>query len=57
MIENNRLTDKAVSQIKEIINSPKQCREIAEHNFKIGKANFSYEVLDGLLSKIFKKVT
>jgi len=57
MIENNRLTDKAVSQIKEIINSPKQCREIAEHNFKIGKANFSYEVLDDLLSKIFKKVT
>ena len=56
MIENNCLTDKAVSQIKEIINSPKQCREIAEHNFEIGKVNFSYGVLDDLLSQIFKKV-
>ena len=56
MIENNRLTNKAVSRIREIINSPKQCREIAEHNFKIGKKNFSYEVLDDLLRNIFEKV-
>lgn len=57
MIENNCLTDKAVSQIKEIIHSPKQCREIAEHNFEIGKMHFSYEVLDDLLIQIFNKAT
>ena len=46
MIENNVLTEKAVSEMKEIISSPKRCREIAEHNFKIGKEHFSYEILD-----------
>lgn len=57
MIEDNRLTDQAVSQIKETIKSPDRCREIAEHNFKIGKEYFSFEVLDDLLSQIFKKAT
>lgn len=56
MIENNKLTDKAVAEIKDIIHNPKRCQEIAEHNFSIGKDNFSFEVLEQLLEGVFSKV-
>jgi glycosyltransferase involved in cell wall biosynthesis len=53
MIENGKLTDDAVSQIDSIIHNKKLCKEIAEHNFALGKKYFSYEVLEELLTELF----
>lgn len=53
MIENGELTDGAVSRIDKIIHDEKLCKEIAEHNFALGKKYFSYEVLEGLLTELF----
>jgi len=53
MIENGKLTDDAVSEIDTIIHNKKLSKEIAEHNFALGKKHFSYEVLEKLLTKLF----
>ena len=53
MIENGELTDEAVSQIDTIIHDKKMCKEIAEHNFALGKKYFSFEVLEELLTGLF----
>lgn len=53
MIENEKLTDEAVSEIDIIIHNKKLCKEIGEHNFALGKKYFSYEVLEGLLTELF----
>lgn len=53
MIDDNELTDEALQEIDEIIHNPKRCRETAEYNYKICKKFFSYEVLEGKLSRLF----
>ncbi len=53
MIENGELTDDAVSEIDTIIHDKKMCKEIAEHNFALGKKYFSFEVLEELLTGLF----
>ena len=53
MIENEELTDDAVSQIDKIIHNKKLSKEITEHNYALGKKYFSYEVLEGLLTELF----
>lgn len=53
MIENEKLTDDAVSEIDTIIHNKKLCKEIGEHNFALGKQFFSYEVLEELLTELF----
>jgi len=53
MIENEKLTDEAVSEIDIIIHNKKLCKEIGEHNFALGKKYFSYEVLEELLTELF----
>ncbi len=56
MLEDNQLTSKAVEQIKEVIYDEKKAKEIAEHNFKLGKKYFSFEVLEQLLDKLFSGI-
>lgn len=53
MIEDSNLTNNAVQQMSDIIYNPKRCAEIGEHNFKLGKKHFSYEVLEEKLSSLF----
>jgi len=53
MIEDNILTDKAISEIDKIIHDKKLQKEIAEHNFNLGKLLFSYDVLREKLEYIF----
>ena len=53
MIENDKLTDEAVSEIDTIIHNKKLCKEIGEYNFALGKKYFSYEVLEELLTELF----
>lgn len=53
MLNDADLTDKAVQDIDTIIHNKKRCKEIAEHNFKLGKKYFSFEVLEKHLTKLF----
>lgn len=53
MLENNLLTDKAVAEIREILFNEKLSREIAEHNYELGKEHFSYDVLREKLPLLF----
>ncbi|MCK4665203.1 glycosyltransferase family 4 protein [Candidatus Dependentiae bacterium] len=53
MIEDNILTDEAVSEICEIIYNDKLRNEITEYNFELGKKHFSFEVLEEKLTELF----
>lgn len=52
-IEDNVLTDKAVSEIDKIIHNKKLQKDIAEHNFNLGKLLFSFDVLREKLDYMF----
>ncbi|MBN2612507.1 MAG: glycosyltransferase family 4 protein [Bacteroidales bacterium] len=52
MIEDSRLTDKAVEEMKEVIYNEKLNREIAEHNYALGKKLFSYDTLKEKLEEL-----
>ena len=51
-IEDSRLTDEAVASIRSILADPDARRDIAEHNFELGRRYFSYEVLEELLTDL-----
>jgi len=51
-IEDNNLTDEAVDSIRAILSDPQAQREVAEHNFELGRRYFSYEVLEALLGDL-----
>ena len=52
MLEDNKLTDKAIEQMKEIIYNPKLSQEIGAFNFELGKKHFSYDVLQEKLEQL-----
>ena len=52
MIEDNVLTDKAVSEISEIIHNDKLRKEITEYNFKLAKKYFSFDILEKKLTEL-----
>lgn len=54
MLENNLLTDEAVKQMKEVIFDKKLNREIAEHNFALGKKHFSFKTLENKLNELLE---
>ncbi len=45
MLEDNDLNDKAIEEMKKVIYNEKLAKEIAEHNFELGKKLFSYDTL------------
>ncbi|MCP5060412.1 MAG: glycosyltransferase family 4 protein [bacterium] len=53
MLEGGVLTDEAVGQIDTILHDPERQREIAEHNFTLGRRHFSYDVLEEKLEALF----
>jgi glycosyltransferase involved in cell wall biosynthesis len=53
MLEDNQLTDEAVADVDEILHSPELRKEIAEHNFQLGREHFSFEVLEDRLGELF----
>ena len=53
MLEENELTDEAVAEVDEILHDGDLRREIAEHNFKLGREHFSFDVLEGKLAALF----
>jgi glycosyltransferase involved in cell wall biosynthesis len=56
MIEDNKLTDEVISEIDKIIHDKKLQKEISEHNYKLGKLLFSFEVLREKLEVLFEGV-
>ena len=52
MLENNELTDSAVSDMKEVIYNETLAAEIGAYNYAIGKKHFSYEVLEEILQRL-----
>ena len=53
MLEDNQLTDEALEEVDAILHNPELRKDIAEHNFQIGREHFSYEVLQDKLEEIF----
>jgi len=53
MIEDGILTDQAVSEIDNIIHNDKLQKDIGEHNYFLGKSNFSFDVLTEKLETLF----
>lgn len=51
-LEDNDLTDEAVTEMKRVIDDPTLQQDIAEHNFELGKKYFSYQVLEEHLSTL-----
>ena len=54
MLEDNKLTDEAVEEINEVLHNAKLAKEIADHNFALGKEHFSYHVLKEKLKELLK---
>jgi glycosyltransferase involved in cell wall biosynthesis len=56
MIEDNKLTDKAITEIDKIMHDKNLQKEISEHNYNLGKLLFSFEVLREKLEVLFEGV-
>lgn len=52
MLEDNVITDKALKEIEEVIYNDKLNKEIAEHNYALGKKYFSYDTLEEKLNEL-----
>ena len=55
MLENNELTEEAITDMKDIIYNEKLNEEIAEHNYVLGKKFFSYDVLEEKLIELIER--
>jgi hypothetical protein len=55
MLEDNNLTDKAIEEMKEVIYNEELAKEIAEHNYVLGKKYFSYNTLEEKLEELIDK--
>jgi len=44
------VTDKAVEQTKQVLDNPKLCQEMVDHDYALAKIYFSYTVLERILS-------
>ena len=56
MIEKNKLTSNAISDIKKVLYNKKLGTEMAEYNYKLGEKHFSYKVLKCCLEKLFMEL-
>ena len=54
MIENGELTQESIRDMSEIIYNPVLAREIAEHNFALGKKHFSFDTLREKLEELIQ---
>ena len=43
------VTDKAVEQTKQVLDNPKLCKEMVDHDYELAKKYFSYTVLERML--------
>lgn len=55
MLENGVITTEALEEMKKVIYDDKINREVAEHNFELGKKLFSYGMLQEKLEELIEK--
>jgi glycosyltransferase involved in cell wall biosynthesis len=55
MLENNVITPEALEEMKLVIYNDKVNREVAEHNFELGKKLFSYATLEEKLGELIER--
>lgn len=56
MLNNNKLTDEAVEEMKKIIYDDNYNKEVSEYNYDLGKKHFSYKVLEEKLDELLSLV-
>ena len=54
MLKDNDLNDQKLAEMKEVIYNTDKAREVAEHNFELGKKHFSYDTLEEKLVELIK---
>jgi mannosylglucosylglycerate synthase len=52
--EGGLITDETVAEVRALLADPGRMREMAEHNFELGRRCFSYEVLRRCLEELFE---
>jgi glycosyltransferase involved in cell wall biosynthesis len=57
MLENNEITPEALEEIRKVIYDDEVNREVAEHNFNLGRKFFSYDTLEEKLDELINKAT
>jgi glycosyltransferase involved in cell wall biosynthesis len=57
MIEHGILTEEAVKEVAGVIYNPGKAKEIADHNFEVGKKYFSYDTLRTKLEEILNQLS
>jgi len=57
MLEDNKITDSALEEIKDIIYHDKRNKEIGEYNYQLGEKYFSYDTLEKKLTKLIDLAT
>jgi len=55
MLEDNVINPGALEDIRQVIYNDKNNREVAEHNFNLGKKLFSYNTLEEKLGELIEK--
>lgn len=55
MLENSEISSQALEEMKQVIYNEKINREVAEHNFELGKKLFSYDTLQQKLAELIEK--
>jgi glycosyltransferase involved in cell wall biosynthesis len=55
MLEDNQITPEALQEVRQVIYDDKINREVAEHNFELGKKLFSYDTLEEKLGELINK--
>jgi len=57
MIEHGMLTEEAVTEVGDVIYHPVRAKEIAEHNFELGRKYFSYDTLKNKLEEVIERAS
>jgi glycosyltransferase involved in cell wall biosynthesis len=52
----HRVTEKALNEVRELIDDPEKRDAMVEENFKLGKKNFSYQWVEKKLKGMFKEM-
>jgi glycosyltransferase involved in cell wall biosynthesis len=55
MLQNNEITPTALEEMKQVLYDDKINREVAEHNYKLGKRIFSFDTLEEKLTELIEK--
>ncbi|MBL4624446.1 MAG: glycosyltransferase family 4 protein [Flavobacteriales bacterium] len=53
LIQDSMLTDKAVTDMAEVIYNTSRAKEIGEYNYELGRKHFSFEILEQKLNLLF----